>query len=603
MLEIKNVVKRYQYVKILDHISLTLPECGLIAIVGPSGCGKSTLLNVIGGIDKEYQGKILYNGKRVKCRQVGYLFQSFHLIQWLKVKNNIHLPLFYRRQKYLSYKHDLGLSTHFKQYVNTLSLGQRQRAAFLRAMSFYPDILLCDEPTASLDHKHGEELMMLLKEESKRRLVIFVSHDMKLVSAFSDEIYEMKDGKILNYHKLNTVNKVKKVKQKLRIKKPKILLSLLSMKENKSRMIQMMAGLILSLTTILLTLSLTQGFHKQLNTYIESMVPPSSISFRLKNHQNISHIFVEDERIKHVHLYPDEYELLGISDIAERYSQGISTVIYDDSSFIKEGDLLHGRKMSNEYEVVISKMTAVHFLNSNDIESLINKEVMIWFKYLNEVKGTIVKIVGIVEGDSNYLYYCSNSHLELIKHIYSVDDVKCTYGLIYVQDSQKDIEYLEKTYREYEFKEVGKSTRDSIDSFMEKANYVLLMFSTLAIISSLFLIGEVMFLEVMCKRKDIAIMKCFGANTLDVICYVLYQSFIIYLISIFSSFFSFLSFKNILNTFFETEMLVDIPLIVVDVKMVGFVYVIGFILLIFSVSIPLLYAIKVNTVESLKINS
>ena len=122
-------------------------------------------------------------------------------------------------------------------------------------------------------------------------------------------------------------------------------------------------------------------------------------------------------------------------------------------------------------------------------------------------------------------------------------------------------------------------------------------------ISSLFLIGEVMFLEVMCKRKDIAIMKCFGANTLDVICYVLYQSFIIYLISIFSSFFSFLSFKNILNTFFETEMLVDIPLIVVDVKMVGFVYVIGFILLIFSVSIPLLYAIKVNTVESLKINS
>ena len=600
MLELKDIVKRYQYEKVLDHIDMIFPDTGMIAVIGPSGCGKSTLLHIIGGIDNKYQGEVLFDGKKMKKRNIGFLFQSFHLVSWLKVNMNIHLPLFYRRNKYPKYNHDLGISEYNHQYVHMLSLGQRQRVAYLRAISFYPDILLCDEPTASLDSYHANELMKLLKEESKRRLIIFVSHDIHLVLEYSDEIYEMKDGQIVHHQIYHQNNKASKEKYPYKPKIPRILLSLFSMKENKARLLQMMSGLVLSLTTILIVLSLTQGFRNQLNMYIEKMVPASSISYRLKNHQQIENS-IQDSKILHTHLYPDEYELLGISPIADRYSQGISTSIFDDSGYPQE--LLYGDMMSNEYEIVVSKKTAIHFLGSNDIKELLDVEVMIWYKHINEVKGKIVKIVGISKEDNDCIYYYPYGNISLIKDIYDVRDVKCSYGLLYVEDVESDIKYLEKTYRDYEFIIVGKSTKDSVQSFMEKANIVLLLFASLAILSSLFLIGEVMFLEVVQKRKDIAIMKCFGAHVIDVVCFVFYQSMIIYVISVIVSLFSFLSLKNLLNTFFEKELLIDISLIVIDFKMIIVVYGVGLLLLFLSLSIPLIYALKMNTVESLKINS
>lgn len=608
MLEIKNITKRYHYQKVIDHLSMTLPDTGLIAIIGPSGCGKTTLLHIIGGIDKKYQGKILYQNHKLNYRknEVGFLFQQFHLISWLKIKENIYLSRYFCQRKYPEYQHHLDISSHFNAYVSSLSLGQRQRAAFLRAMSFYPHFLLCDEPTASLDKKHAVEIMKLLKEESKKRLVIFVSHDMNLVKEYSDEIYEMKDGQIIDHIKKNKTNEFIPVKYQKRFKRPKIFLSLTAMKENKMRMFQVYIGLFLSLSTILMTLSLSQGFHQQLKLYIESIVPSSSISFRLKSHQGLSMKDLDDfqqDYILHSHLYLDQYELLGIGDYEKRYRSQDVLSIYDDSGYVTESKLLYGRMFKDDFEIILSKTSALHYLQSQDIDQLLDKEVMIWFKNNQKVKGTKVKIVGIIDDDNDCLYYKPKAYFQIIESIFHDENIKGMYGLLYVQDSHEDIIKLRKTYHDYEFKEVGKSTKDIIDSFMNKAKYVLLAFSLLAILSSIFLIGEVMFLEVMCKRKDIAIMKCFQATKVDILCFIFYHSFFIYIFACISSCLFFICFMRVMNMLFQKELLVDIPLVSFDIRLFIDVYLIGFILLFISQIIPLIYALKVNIVDSLKQNS
>ena len=106
MLELKNIQKRYDYHKVLQDINMSFPSCGMVSIVGPSGCGKSTLLHIIGGIDQDFLGDLLWQGKSVKKhltkyrrQHVSFIFQQFHLIMWLSVKQNIALPQFFHPQE------------------------------------------------------------------------------------------------------------------------------------------------------------------------------------------------------------------------------------------------------------------------------------------------------------------------------------------------------------------------------------------------------------------------------------------------------------------------------------------------------------------------
>ena len=129
---------------------------------------------------------------KYRRQHVSFIFQQFHLIMWLSVKQNIALPQFFHPQEKQQIL--LDMQAFENASMSSLSLGQRQRIAYLRTRYHKSDILLCDEPTGSLDPIHAKEIMELLKEEAKQRLVILVSHDQKLVEKYSDEIYEMKDG-------------------------------------------------------------------------------------------------------------------------------------------------------------------------------------------------------------------------------------------------------------------------------------------------------------------------------------------------------------------------------------------------------------------------
>ncbi len=607
MLEIINITKKYHYQKVIDSLSMTLPDCGLIAVVGKSGCGKTTLLNIIGGIDKDYSGQILFNNKNIRFikKNIGYLFQSFHLISWLNVINNIRLPLFFKRGN-LTYQDMLGLKDLKRQNISNLSLGQRQRIAFLRAFSFDSRIVLCDEPTASLDELNAIQLMELLKEESSSKLIILVSHDMEVVKKYSDEIFYMEDGKIINHQIINQPKKIEDISRYKKAKKPKLFLSLYALFHHRSRTIQMIIALTLSLSCIILTFSISQGFYNQLYEYIDSLVPASSISFRLKSHGHI-HLqdlndFNNESYVLHSHLFLNQYELIAFGEVRDKYNSQYIIEIGNDSGFIKDELLLKGRMMKNNDEIVVSKEAAMRYLQSKDVEMLIGREVNLWYKHLNKVRGKKVKIVGIYENKDqfNSIYYLKEAHFSHIESLFHDNSIMSTYGILYVNDSTKDYHKLVKKYHQYEFKEVGKGTKDQMNSFMEKIKYVLMSFSLLAILSSVFLIGEVMFLEVVQKKKDIAIMKCFHANYSDISLFIFNQSFIIYLIACFFSFVIFVSFQSLFNHLFSMDMLFKKNLISIDYHLLFIIYSSGFLLLIFSQIIPLIYAFRINIAKLLR---
>lgn len=617
MLKLKHVSKRYDYQKVLNDVSLTLPRYGLVSIVGPSGCGKSTLLHIIGGIDHDFLGDILYQNESVKHhlskyrkQHVSFIFQQFHLIMWLSVHYNIDLSKCFAKQS--SKDNHLDISEFDTLKISSLSQGQRQRVAYLRAYQQSVDILLCDEPTGSLDPTLADAVMKLLKAESKERLVVLVSHDKALVEKYSDEIYEMCDGTIIQHHIINSIEGSMLLETKKRkIRFSCLKLSILSLLSHRFRSFQLVLGMTLSLLCILLTLTVSRGLESQIHDYIYSIVPPLGISFQMSQHQSLSQEFCLQleslSSIDKVQLYLDDYECLGIGFVEERYQQSQVLFIGDDTSPFTHLSLQLGRYPVDDYEIIVSLSTAKHLCGENDIDELIGKKVFAWYKYGYEVKSIAYHIVGISSQSTTLdtIYQKSNAYIHLLKDVYFFDDtqVQASLGILYVNpDYQRHdvFEQLQNDYPEYRFLEIGASTNQKVSDTMEKVQFILCIFSLLAILSSLFLIGEVMFLNVIQKKKDLAIMKCFGANTFHLMKIVFFESFMITLLSqILASIFYF-GLLMVVNDFIEDMLFIHSLKFNIDIFLLAGVYGICFLLVFISQIPPLLYVIKLNTIHALK---
>ena len=220
MLEIKRISKVYTTEsfdqKALDNVSISFRENEFVSILGPSGSGKTTMLNIIGGLDKYTDGDLIINGISTKQYtdrdwdtyrnyKIGFVFQSYNLITHQSVLSNVELALTLsgvskkeRRRRAEDALKKVGLKDHIHKRPNQLSGGQMQRVAIARALVNDPDIVLADEPTGALDSKTSEQIMNLLKEVAKDRLVIMVTHNKELAEKYSTRIIELKDGKVTN---------------------------------------------------------------------------------------------------------------------------------------------------------------------------------------------------------------------------------------------------------------------------------------------------------------------------------------------------------------------------------------------------------------------
>ena len=220
MLQLKNITKNYlsgdNEVQALKGIDIEFRENEFVSILGQSGCGKTTLLNIIGGLDRYTSGDLIINGKSTKefkdkdwdtyrNHSVGFVFQSYNLIPHQTVLANVELALTIsgvgkaeRKKRAIEALQKVGLGDQLNKKPNQMSGGQMQRVAIARALVNDPDILLADEPTGALDSKTSVQVMEILKEISKDKLIIMVTHNPELAEKYSSRIVKLLDGKIID---------------------------------------------------------------------------------------------------------------------------------------------------------------------------------------------------------------------------------------------------------------------------------------------------------------------------------------------------------------------------------------------------------------------
>ena len=220
MLQVKNIRKQYKTGELvqmaLDDVSLTLRDNEFVAVLGPSGSGKTTLLNIIGGLDRYDSGNLIINNistKKYKDRDwdsyrnhtIGFVFQSYNLIPHQSILSNVELALTIsgiskseRRRRAKEALTNVGLGDQLHKRPNQMSGGQMQRVAIARALVNDPDILLADEPTGALDSETSLQVMDLLREVAKDRLVVMVTHNSELAEEYANRIIKLRDGKVID---------------------------------------------------------------------------------------------------------------------------------------------------------------------------------------------------------------------------------------------------------------------------------------------------------------------------------------------------------------------------------------------------------------------
>lgn len=304
MLELKNINKSYKTGNFIQHalknVDLSFRKNEFVAILGPSGSGKTTLLNIIGGLDRYDSGDLIINGKSTKKFKatewdsyrnncVGFIFQSYNLISHISVLENVEMALTlsgYKRknkkEKALEALEKVGLKDHAYKKPNQLSGGQMQRVAIARSLVNDPDIILADEPTGALDSATSVQIMNLIKEIAKDKLVIMVTHNPELAKEYANRIIEFKDGEILSDS--NPINSEEENLGKVHIKKTvlsylsAIHLSFNNIKTKKGRTFLTAFAASIGIIGIALILSLSNGFQLQIDKFEKSTLSQMPIT-------------------------------------------------------------------------------------------------------------------------------------------------------------------------------------------------------------------------------------------------------------------------------------------------------------------------------------
>ena len=305
MLKLKNITKNYEMadtkVEALKGIDISFRKSEFVSILGPSGCGKTTLLNIIGGLDKYTSGDLLIKGISTKeyndrdwdtyrNHSIGFVFQSYNLIPHQTVLGNVEIALTLsgvskheRRERAIKALQEVGLGDQIHKRPNAMSGGQMQRVAIARALVNNPDIILADEPTGALDTQTSVQVMEILKEVSKNRLVIMVTHNPDLAEKYSTRIVKMLDGNVLSDSNPITKDEEKELenvkkedKENKKEKKPTMSfftafkLSLRNLFTKKGRTILTAFAGSIGIIGIALILSVSQGMTTYINQVQET---------------------------------------------------------------------------------------------------------------------------------------------------------------------------------------------------------------------------------------------------------------------------------------------------------------------------------------------
>ena len=309
MLELKKISKTYNTNNFkqtaLNNVSISFREQEFAAILGPSGSGKTTLLNIIGGLDKYDSGDLIINNVSTKLYKdrdwdtyrnyrVGFVFQNYNLISHQSILSNVELALTLggvskeeRKAKAIEVLTKVGLKDHIYKKPNQLSGGQMQRVSIARALVNDPDIILADEPTGALDSNTSVQIMELLKEVSKTKLVIMVTHNPELAKNYATRIINIKDGKVVDDSNPYKDVKSKVIEENFTKRTSMSLLTAFSLSFNnlmtkKGRTILVSLAGSIGIIGIALIMSLSNGFQNYINSIQEDTLSSYPLSITKK---------------------------------------------------------------------------------------------------------------------------------------------------------------------------------------------------------------------------------------------------------------------------------------------------------------------------------
>lgn len=453
MLQVKNIKKSYTTGDFtqaaLNDVSLGFRKNEFVAVLGASGSGKTTFLNIVGGLDRYDSGNLIINGKSTKTfkdkqwdayrnNSVGFIFQSYNLITHLSVLGNVEMGMTLSgvssKEKHRMAKEALervGLKDHINKKPNQLSGGQMQRVAIARALANNPDIILADEPTGALDTETSTQIMDLIKEIARDKLVIMVTHNPDLAKEYADRIVEFQDGKVksdsnpFDGESEDTDYKLKKTSMSFFTA---LKLSSTNILTKKGRTALTAFASSIGIIGIALILSLSNGFQKQIDIFEEDtlaeypvMVSQMGASLDMDTMQQMGMETEVDKRgefpssnvaypydsqansVMHVNNITDEYAKY-IDKIDSKYVSGISytrsvsmPLLHkdgDDVNLVSTSELMFGA-----YPEIADK-TQENFIDKN-VDVLVGKiceketEIGLLVDKYNNVETSILKQLGI----------------------------------------------------------------------------------------------------------------------------------------------------------------------------------------------------------------
>ena len=458
MLQLKDIVKKYNTggteIEVLKKVNISFRESEFVSILGASGSGKTTLLNIIGGLDKYSSGDMLLMGRSTKeftdrdwdsyrNGSIGFVFQSYNLIGHLSVIENVKLALSIsgesNKENDLKAKkalEDVGLGDHLHKKPNQLSGGQMQRVAIARALVTDPKIILADEPTGALDSKTSVQIMELIKEISKEKLVIMVTHNPELARKYSDRIVSVKDGEIIEDTKPyieQEGNNDYELKKTAMAFSSAIKSSFKNLLTKKFRSLMTVVASSIGIISIGLVLAISSGMDKYIKTMqnenLSSMpitISSNQINFGIGEDNNTSdsseeNLVPKSRRDVHKNLYSED--ALGNGETFIKYIQENAKDYYSAIDFAKgyqikaltkntKGDIVDVKTDSqdnsrgntifsvlpedkslimNQFEIVKSLDQSFEYPKGN--------EVVLFTAKNNEIDKNVLKALGYSEND------------------------------------------------------------------------------------------------------------------------------------------------------------------------------------------------------------
>ena len=445
MLQLKDIVKKYNTggteVEVLKKVNISFRESEFVSILGASGSGKTTLLNIIGGLDKYSSGDMLLMGRSTKeftdrdwdsyrNGTIGFVFQSYNLIVHLSVIENVKLALSISGEsnkendiKAKKVLEDVGLGEHLYKKPNQLSGGQMQRVAIARALVTNPKVILADEPTGALDSKTSVQIMELIKEISKEKLVIMVTHNPELARKYSDRIVSVKDGEIIEDTKPyieQEGNNGYELKKTAMAFSSAIKSSFKNLLTKKFRSLMTVVASSIGIISIGLVLAISSGMDKYIQTMqnenLSSMpitISSNQINFGIGEDNNTSdsseeNLVPKSRRDVHKNLYSED--ALGNGETFIKYIQENAKDYYSAIDFAK-GYKIKALTKNTKGDIVDVKMDGQDNFRGNTIFSVLPEDKNLIMNQFEIVK-SLEQNFEYPKGDEVVLFTAKNNEID-----------------------------------------------------------------------------------------------------------------------------------------------------------------------------------------------